>query len=441
MALPPPLSLAGDLSPVAAGILDDLQASPTPYHAVDRAIGLLDAAGFRSVDAEASLEAGAGHRYLVSGGSLLAWYQDETIDDGFLVVGAHTDSPNLRVRTKPDQNSAEVAQVGMEIYGGVLLNSWLDRDLGLAGRVSVVTGKGEIESTLYCDDAPILRIPQLAIHLDRDIREKGLKLDPQQHVTPMWALGDGESGDVRRYVAEGLGIEPDTILAWDLMAFDSQAPAVVGRDQDLFASARIDNLVSAFAAIRGLIAATEAGELEGLGSTPVVALYDHEEIGSESATGAAGPLLAATLERIAASGGVGRTGFLELLGRSLVISADGAHATHPNYPEKHEPSHPIGLNKGVVIKRNANQRYATDATSEALVVAAARSADVPIQYYIHRNDLPCGSTIGPITAARLGVATVDVGVPQLAMHSIREMAGLADLAHLHDLLIACWRQP
>ncbi|MEL7209429.1 MAG: M18 family aminopeptidase, partial [Actinomycetota bacterium] len=372
-------------------------------------------------------------------------------DNGFLVVGAHTDSPNLRVRTHPDVQSAGMHQIGMEVYGGVLLNSWLDRDLGLAGRVSVADGDS-IDERLYLDDRPVLRIPQLAIHLDRDIRERGLKLDPQQHMTPLWSLqGDDGSGTgtdgaaddgpagLRAHVADRLGVAPESVLAWDLMAFDTQPPAVVGRHDEFLASARIDNLVSSFCAIRaltGLVGADRGADAR----LPMVVLYDHEEIGSESATGAAGALLPSSMERVAAATGADRGTYLAALSRSLVISADGAHATHPNYVERHEPSHPIALNAGVVVKRNANQRYATDATSEAYVVAAAADAGVPLQYYIHRNDLPCGSTIGPITAARLGVSTVDLGAPQLAMHSIREMAGLADLDHLHQLLLAAWHR-
>ena len=491
---------------LAASVLDDLHRSPTPYHAVDRAVEILTDAGFVAAEPNRRFPSDGGGRYLVSGGTLVAWWQPgpDASPGDFLVVGAHTDSPNLRVRTNADVTAAGFAQVGMEVYGGVLLNSWLDRDLGLAGRVTVDAGGGRPETLRYRDDDPILRIPQLAIHLDREIRENGLKLNPQRHLTPLWALtggddtagddtpgddtagddtagddtpgndtpgndtpgndtpgndkagddkagddkaGDDKAGDageggdlgaVRRHVAGGLGVDPASILAWDLMAFDTQPPAVVGRDGDLYASARIDNLVSAFCAVRALVTATaDEGEW---GTIPVVVLYDHEEIGSASATGAAGALLGSTLERIAAAAGLDRQDYLAALGGSLVVSADGAHATHPNYVDRHEPSHHIALNQGVVIKRNANQRYATDAESEAIVVAAAAEAAVPLQYYIHRNDLPCGSTIGPITAARLGVSTVDLGAPQLAMHSIREMGGLADLDHLHDLLAAMWRR-
>jgi aspartyl aminopeptidase len=340
----------------------------------------------------------------------------------------------------------------MEIYGGVLLNSWLDRGLGLAGRVSVATANG-IEQVLMLDDRPILLIPQLAIHLDREVMSAGLKLDSQRHLVPMWSLepsdsnasgpsatsGDPDGSDraLRSHVAAVLDIDAESILAWDLMAFDTQQPEVVGRHGEFFSSGRIDNLLSTFCGTRAMMSLADQGAQPA--RTPVLALYDHEEIGSESATGAAGAFLGSMLERIAAAQGASRADYLAALNSSVVVSADGAHATHPNYVDKHEPSHHIALNGGVVIKRNANQRYATDATSEAFIVDVCRQADVPLQYYIHRNDLPCGSTIGPITAARLGVPTVDIGAPQLAMHSARETAGVADIDHLTNALEAAWR--
>ena len=435
----------------ARQVLDDLALSPTPYHAVARAEELLAEAGFVTVDGAEPLPTEPGPYLVRQGGSLVAWVQ-QARHRGFAVVGAHTDSPNLRVKSRPDVTSAGVHQIGVEIYGGVLLNSWLDRGLGLAGRVSVrgagsEGSDGAVESRLVFDDRPLMVVPQLAIHLDRDVVTAGLKLDPQRHMAPMWALsaaGDGasagreESGDagrLRRHVADLLDVGPERILAWDLMAFDTQPPAVIGRDGDLFSSGRIDNLLSSFCGVRAL------GGLAGadLPRTPVLALSDHEEVGSQSSTGAAGAVLVSMLERIADAEAASRTEFLAALQRSIVVSADGAHATHPNYVDRHEPSHHIALNGGVVVKRNANQRYATDATSEAFIVAACEQAGVPLQYYIHRNDLPCGSTIGPVTAARLGVPTVDIGAPQLAMHSARETAGSDDIGHLSAALAAAWR--
>ncbi len=427
-------------SPEIQRLLDDLAASPSPYHAVATAVRALTNRSFGEVSLEQPLPTTPGRYMATVGGSLVAWIVPDAVDGHrFTVVGAHTDSPNLRVRANADVRSAGWAQVGVETYGGLLLNSWLDRDLGLAGRVSVLVD-GVLEERLLLDDRPILRIPQLAIHLDRDIREKGLNLDPQKHLTPLWAVGEA-SPTVAEYVAdqissEGEALSPNAIVSWDLMAFDTQRPALVGLEQDLLASARIDNLLSSFCAVEAL----GALESQDVGpGVPVLVLYDHEEIGSTSATGAAGSMLPAFLERVSASLGVDRVGHLEALTRSLVVSADGAHATHPNYVDRHEPSHQIEVNAGVVVKRNANQRYATDAISEGRFRAVCAEADVPLQTYIHRNDLPCGSTIGPVTAGQLAVPTVDIGAPQLAMHSVRELAGVADAGHLTAALGAVYR--
>jgi aspartyl aminopeptidase len=354
--------------------------------------------------------------------------------DRFTVVGAHTDSPNLRIRANANQQSASWAQLGVEVYGGVLLNSWLDRDLGLAGRVSLSDG----HARLFLDNRPILRIPQLAIHLDRDIRDTGLKLDPQKHLNPLWAIEDHDVS-FADYAAQQVGCGREDVLAWDVMAFDTQPPARVGLNNDLIASARIDNQLSCFAGTHALLDLTSTQERSiADGSVAVLALFDHEEVGSGSATGAAGTALGSLLERIGTSLGMDRATFLEALTRSYVISADCAHATHPNYPDKHEPNHQIAMNAGVVVKRNANQRYASDAVSEAPFRTACSDANIPVQTYIHRNDLPCGSTIGPATSAQLGVRTIDIGAAQLAMHSARETTGALDATLLRDALIASW---
>jgi aspartyl aminopeptidase len=443
-------------------IFSRIQSSPTPYHAVVESVSLLLRHGFAHHSISEPLPVEPGRYVVESSGSLVAWIQPRR-HHRFVLVGAHTDSPNLRLKSRPDRTSANVHQLAMEIYGGVLLNSWLNRDLGLAGRVAVTHDDGRVENRLVDIDEPMLTIPQLAIHLDRDISSGGLTLNPQNHLVPMWsgpedssgvpagddtargntggaaADGDGKPGRFLTYLAGVLGVNPDSVLSWDLMAYDLQAPAFIGRHHEFVASARIDNLLSSFCGVDALISV--AGTVESadeLRATPVLVLYDHEEIGSESATGAAGTLLLSMLERIAGAAGADRQEFLTSLNRSNAVSADGAHATHPNYADKHDPDHQIELNRGIVIKRNANQRYATDAVSEAFIVDACRHADVPIQYYIHRNDLPCGSTIGPITAARLGVPTVDIGAPQLAMHSIRETAGTIDAIYLSEALTAAW---
>lgn len=413
-------------------MMEDLRVSPTPYHAVGHARELLASVGFVDVELSEPFPAKAGKYMVADGGALVAWVQSAKPGAAYGIVGAHTDSPNLRIRANAEGSSGGFAQLGVEIYGGVLLNSWLDRDLGLAGRVTTQAG----ESVLLLDDRPILRVPQLAIHLDREIRDKGLKLDPQRHLVPLWAIGEDDPDAFRSYLAEQSGVAADEIMSWDVMTFDVQPPAVVGRDADMLASARIDNLVSTFCGTRALMSAVEADSIDVANQIPVLVLYDHEEIGSESSTGASGNFLGSILERMTAAVGGDRTAHLEALASSFVISADGAHATHPNYVDKHEPNHLIEMNAGIAVKRNANQRYATDARSEARFRSLCADVGVDVQTYIHRNDLPCGSTIGPITSGQLAVRTVDVGVPQLAMHSAREMCGLSDVADMTAVLTA-----
>lgn len=448
-------------SPLADAVLADIENSPSPYHAAERAAKILRDSGFAQVERGEPIDSEPGPYFVLEGGSLIAWIQMAE-HRGFTILGAHTDSPNLRVKTNADVTANGYEQIAMEIYGGVLLNSWLDRGLGLAGRVAVRDAKAGAREELLSINEAIMTIPQLAIHLDRDVVSKGLKLDPQKHLVPIWNLtgpntsgssefgsklgndgseakpdsDSGSVGELKAFVAEHLSVNADDILAWDLMAFDVQPPALIGRNKDMFATARIDNLLSTFCGVRALTELWDSGPAnDALPRTPVVALYDHEEIGSESATGAAGAMLSSMLERIAAAEGADRGQFLVGLTNSYVVSADCAHATHPNYSDRHEPGHHIALNGGIVIKRNANQRYATDATSEAFIMRVCDEAGVPVQFYIHRNDLPCGSTIGPITAAKLGVPTVDIGVPQLAMHSIREMAGITDIDYLEKVVL------
>jgi aspartyl aminopeptidase len=301
----------------------------------------------------------------------------------------------------------------------VLLNSWLGRDLGLSGRVALRDGSLHL---LRVDD-PVLHLPQLAIHLDRTVNTEGLLLNPQQHLAPIWGLGSPEEGGFRRFVAERLDVDPDAIAAWDVMTHDLTPSGLVGPAGELVSAPRIDNLASAWAAVDALIRA----------GTGVVALWDHEEIGSETHRGAGSPLLATVLERTTANK---REALHRALSQSVCLSADMAHATHPNYPERHEPGHHIALGAGPAIKTNVNQRYATDARSAAAVVAACDRAGVEPQWYAHRADLACGTTIGPITASRLGVATADIGAPMLAMHSARELMATADVAPYRDVMRA-----
>ena len=420
----------------ALDLLTFIDASPSPFHACATAAERLMAAGFAEVREADAWTAGPGRCFLRRGGSLVAWVvgTGHGPTSPFRIIGAHTDSPNLRVKPRPDTGQAGYRQLAVEVYGGALLNSWLDRDLGLSGRVAVRAGQGSAERLLRVD-RPILRVPQLAIHLDRAIGERGLELNPQQHLVPVWGLGEPTPGGFGSFVADQVGVAPDDVLGWDLMAHDLTPSTLAGVDEELLSAPRLDNLCSSWAGLAALLVAADLAA-EADGPVPVLVLFDHEEIGSTSDRGAGSTLLPVVLERL--SGGLGgvRDDLFRALAGSLCASADMAHATHPNYVDRHEPGHRITLNGGPVLKVNSNLRYATDGVTAAAFVLACEQAGVPYQRYAHRTDLPCGSTIGPITAARLGIPTFDVGAPQLAMHSARELCGSADPEHYTRALSA-----
>jgi aspartyl aminopeptidase len=399
-----------------------LDASPTPFHACREAATLLADAGYAEIVETDRFPGEPGRYYLTRGGSLIAW--NSTGGTGsFRIVGAHTDSPNLRIKPRPDSSSAGWQLLGVETYGGPLLNSWLDRDLGLAGRVAVRDAAGVRTELLHITD-PILRVSQLAIHLDRQLNQDGLRLNPQQHLAPHWGIGT-EPADFRGFVGERVGVDRDDVLSWDLMTVDVTPARRIGRDRDLIASGRLDNLATSFAAVRALIA-SDAGHAESVAGTRLIALFDHEEVGSTSASGAASTLLPAVLERIVLAADGDRQEYLRALAGSVIASGDMAHAIHPNYPERHEPEHPIAINGGPVLKINNNLRYATDSVGAAAFVLACDRAGVPMQQFVVRSDIACGSTVGPITAAVTGARTVDFGAPMLSMHSAREVAGALD---------------
>ena len=357
------------------------------------------------------------------GGALIAWSNTNSFESsGLRIVGAHTDSPGLHVKQNPFTKVNNVQQIGVEIYGGPLLNSWLDRDLGVAGVVYDRSGKATLVST----DRAVARIPQLAIHLDRDVNERGLQLDKQQHVHPIWSTDDAIKS-FESFLAAEFSLDEANVASWSCQLFDIQRANLFGLRNEFLASSRLDNQVSCWAAMNAL--------LDNDGDEPsLVALFDHEEVGSESTTGAAGPLLETTIERIAIAAGLDRAGFLGGLAKSHCISADNAHAIHPNYPDRHDQKHAPLINNGIALKSNSSQRYATSARSSIPVYAAAEKANVNLQHFSSKNTMPCGSTIGPITATRLGIETVDIGLPQLAMHSIREMCGSEDPISLYKLV-------
>jgi aspartyl aminopeptidase len=406
--------------------------SPSPFHAVAEAAARLTAEGFAAVDERLGWPQAPGRHMVIRDGSLVAWSTENTTpSNGFRIIGAHSDSPNLRIRPRPDRRSAGLAQLAIEVYGSPLLNSWLDRDLGLSGRV-VISHEGSSPSVhLIAIDEPLLRIPQLAIHLDRSITSEGLRLNPQTDLTPIWGI-DSDL-DLVIHLAERLGAEPTSVVSWELMTHDLTAPAILGADRALLAAPRIDNLLSCHAAVAALLEHS-ASVTDADGPVPVICMFDHEEVGSESASGAAGSMLGTILERISIAAALDRDEHHRALARSLCISADGAHATHPNRPERHEPGHQVALGAGPVLKYNESRRYATDPIGAAIVTEAARQIDMPLQQFSSRGDMPCGSTIGPLTAARSGIRTVDLGVAQLSMHSARELCAVADPPQLRRLL-------
>lgn len=404
---------------LVASLLSHLDSSVSPSHAVEHVASRLSSAGFTSSE---SLQALPSRGFIASQGLLIAWVDDGRSRDGFRVIGAHTDSPCLRVKPSAECGTMGWRQLAVEVYGGILNNSWLDRDLGVAGRVVLRDGS----SRLVRSTAPIARVPQLAVHLDRDVNDKGLVLDRQNHLLPVVGLGQPRRGEFVEWIADLADATVDDIASWELSLFDDQPARLIGVDQDLLASGRIDNQVSCWAATEALLRRAQSTS----GPTAVIALFDHEEVGSESTHGAAGPRLEWVLESLI---GESRELFHDALSRSMCLSADCAHSVHPNYPERHEPGHRPITNGGPVLKANANQRYATSPETAAFFVASCHAAGVPHQVFVSKNSMPCGSTIGPIASTRLGIPTVDAGVAQLSMHSAREMCGLPDVLMFADV--------
>ncbi|WP_261899464.1 M18 family aminopeptidase [Mycobacterium marinum] len=417
------MSDAPTTSATARGLGEFIDASPSPFHLCATVARRLLDAGYTELSEIDRWPQQPGRYFTVRAGSLVAWDSGGvgTAQAPFRIVGAHSDSPNLRVKQHPDRLIAGWQVVALEPYGGAWLNSWLDRDLGVSGRLSVRAPgvRGGISHRLVRIDEPILRVPQLAIHLAED--RKSLTLDPQRHVNAVWGVG-AQRGSFLGYVAQRAGLAEGDVLAADLMTHDLTPAAVIGANADLLSAPRLDNQASCYAGLEALLAAESDQVL------PVLAIFDHEEVGSTSDHGAQSNLLNTVLERIVLAGGGVREDLLRLLPASLLASADMAHATHPNYPERHEPSHQIAVNAGPVLKVHPNLRYATEGRTAAAFALACQQAGVNLQRYEHRADLPCGSTIGPMTSARTGIPTVDVGAAQLAMHSARELMGAADVA-------------
>ncbi|RBI66878.1 M18 family aminopeptidase [Vreelandella sulfidaeris] len=418
-------------------LCDFLRQSPTSWHATDNMATRLEQAGFQRLEEKANWQLTPGKRYYVTrnDSAIIAFQLPESDLASLRMIGAHTDSPGLHLKPNASQRSAGWLQLGVQVYGGVLLAPWFDRDLGLAGRVHVRHADGRLESVLLNVDRAIATIPSLAIHLDRDVNS-GRPINPQTQMAPV--LLQSETATLAELVAQWLeeqhGLRAVEVVDFELSFYDVQPPSLVGVKQELVASARLDNLLSCFMGLEALLAC------DGSQGALLVA-NDHEEVGSASACGAQGPFLADVLTRINSQLG-GRDGekgndesLIQLIQSSLMISCDNAHALHPNFRDKHDERHGPAINGGPVIKVNASQRYATNSVTGALFRDVCREADVPVQSFVTRADMGCGSTIGPITATELGVPTIDVGVPQWAMHSIRETAGARDIDYLTRALV------
>lgn len=418
----------------ARDLLDFIDAAPSPWHAVAEMARRLDAAGYFRLGEEQSWRLEPGGRHYVTRGdsSLIAWVQgrEPLAMTGYRIVGAHTDSPGLRVKPCAAHAVEGMVRLGVEVYGGPILATYADRDLGLAGRLALRAGQS-FESRLIRFRDPMLRLPNLAIHMNRAVNEEGLKFNKQTELPLLLGrLGEELPPQqmLRSLLAQEVDCEPDAILGFELAVCDTQAGAFWGLDREFIAHSRIDNLASCHAGLGALTGASQPP------ATCVGAFFDHEEIGSESAKGADGSFLADVLERISLASGADREGYKRALAQSFLVSADMAHAHQPSFPQAYEPQHLVKVNDGPVIKINANQRYATDGSGEARFIGICERAGVPYQKYSHRSDLACGSTIGPMTAARLGLAAVDVGNPMWAMHSIRESAGVRDHWYLIRVL-------
>jgi aspartyl aminopeptidase len=405
-----------------------LDASPTSFHAAAEAARLLAAAGYTALDEAGPPEALApgARRYVLRAGSLLAFRVGtrNPAEAGFRMVAAHTDSPNLRIKPRPHLREHGYVRLGVEPYGGVIHATWVDRDLGIAGRVYVRDGAGQ-RAVLVDLRRPLCRIPTLAIHLNRAVNDEGLKLNPQKDLPALLAQADDKAAEpLHALLAEAAGVAPEALLAWDLSLYDLTPATVSGLNGEFLHSARLDNLGSCHAGLEALLA---AGEGPVPDTTAVLALFDHEEIGSTSERGAQSAWLEHVLDRVVRDGaGPNAGGLPRALANSWLVSADMAHAVHPAFADKHDPEHMPRLNAGPVIKQHTSQRYGTEAEGAAFFLRLCEAAGVPCQWFVNRSDLACGSTVGPLVAARLAVRTVDVGNPMLSMHSAREMCGTQD---------------
>ncbi len=422
-------------------LLSFLQASPTPFHATQNMAEQLSAAGFAELDEAAAWSLQAGKRYFIkrNDSSIIAFVygKKNLLETGIRMLGAHTDSPCLKVKPQPELNRKGYMQLGVEVYGGALLAPWFDRDLSLAGRVTYKTADNKIASALIDFKQPVVTVPSLAIHLDREANNSR-SINPQRDIVPVLLQFAQEQTLTPNFKAilltqlkqEHPHVSATQILDFEISLYDTQAPSFIGLQQDFIASARLDNLLSCFVGLQALLHADD--EVSSL-----LICTDHEEVGSTSCCGAKGPMLQQFLERLIPDAETR----IRVIEHSLMISADNAHGVHPNFIDRHDENHGPLLNRGPVVKINANQRYATTSETSGFFHWLCEQQQVPVQVFVARTDMGCGSTIGPIVSSEVGVKTIDVGVPTFAMHSIRELAGVADAHYLYQVASAFYQYP
>lgn len=429
-------------SGINRGICNFIDQSPSPFHATQSMSQLLSEAGFQLLDESECWALKAGEKYYVTRNqsSLIAWQQGvkPVAECGWRMLGAHTDSPCLKIKPQPDLHKHNAWRLGVEVYGGALLNPWFDRDLSIAGRVHYSDGSGEIQSALVDFKCPVATIPSLAIHLDREANT-ARTINPQLHL-PVLLSANAQASDgdfqqllleqVKRNQAADNEVAAQKVLDHELYLYDTQSAAIIGLHGDFIAAARLDNLLSCYVDTQALIHACD--ESGPAADWSLLVCSDHEEVGSKTAAGAGGPFLSQVLQRIESE----PNNLARALSCSMLISTDNAHALHPNYADKLDANHAPLMNGGPVIKVNANQRYASNSETQAVFRAICSARDIPVQNFVMRSDMACGSTIGPITASELGIKTLDIGLPTFAMHSIRELAGSHDALLMHEALKA-----
>ncbi|GMH01164.1 hypothetical protein Nepgr_003003 [Nepenthes gracilis] len=470
-----------DVNSVASDLVDFLNASPTAFHAVGEARRRLEIAGFELLSEREDWRLQVGKKYFFTRNhsTIVAFAigKKYVAENGFYIVGAHTDSPCLKLKPISKVSKGGYLEVGVQTYGGGLWHTWFDRDLTVAGRMivrEVKDGSVSYSHRLVRIEEPIMRIPTLAIHLDRGVND-GFKPNTQSHLVPILATalkaelnkvtadnGPVESGagiDTEKFgvkskaenqkhhslllklLATYAGCEPDDICDFELQACDTQPSIIAGAMKEFVFSGRLDNLCMSFCSLKALIDSTSSeNSLNDETGVRLVALFDHEEIGSNSAQGAGSPVMFDALSRITNAFCSNSKILEKVIQKSFLVSADMAHALHPNYIDKHDENHQPKLHGGLVIKHNASQRYATNAVTSFIFREIALRHDLPVQDFVVRNDMPCGSTIGPILASGVGIRTVDIGVPQLSMHSIREMCAVDDIKHSYEHLKAYFEE-